>query len=522
MNDSTRYDGGQAERAPIPRSQGVTPAERYLQQLCERSFLRLWSYAGLFRDQGIANTREGKEVCDLLVVFENRVVMFSDKLCEFPRTGNLELDWCRWFRRAIARSADQVWGAERWLRQHPQRLFLDRACKTRIPIPIPADDQTVFHRIVVAHGGAERCREHFGGGSGSFVLMPSLSGTAHYDRRAAAATIGAVKPFTIGDLDPSRGFVHVFDDASLDMVMRTLDTLPDLVAYLEKKERFFRSGRLGWAAGEEDLMAFYLKYVNEQDEHDFVVPSEVAAVAIEEGHYMNFLSCPERRAQVAANHISYSWDALLEKFIGHSLGATQHYTTSANLVDDERMYRFMAREPRTRRRMLSRALHEILEQATSERRRARIVQPSSPGDPFYVFLGFAPRQDRSYEDYRVLRRELLVRYAMAVKVKFADASDIIGIATEPASYGDDRSEDLVYMDGRNWTDREWEEARHWQTELHLFEEMRMYSATEQEYPVERIGVQIRDFRAPGPKNRRNMPCGCGSGKKFKKCCGRPT
>jgi hypothetical protein len=269
-------------------------------------------------------------------------------------------------------------------------------------------------------------------------------------------------------------------------------------------------------------MAFYLKYMNDQDEHDFVVPAEASAVAIEEGHYLNFLSRPERRAQVAANQISYSWDALVEEFIGHSLGGTQHFTTSASLSDDERMYRFMAREPRTRRRLLGRALHEILEKATSEQRRARIVQASSPGDPIYVFLAIAPGRDQSYEEYREFRRELLVRYAMAVKVKFPEASDIIGIATEPASHGDDRSEDLVYMDGRNWTERAWEDARHWQKTLHLFEEMRMYSGTVQEYPVERMGVQIRDFRAPGPKNRRNKPCRCGSGKKFKKCCGRPT
>jgi hypothetical protein len=34
----------------IPRSEGVTDAERYLKKLCDRSFLSLWSYTRIFND----------------------------------------------------------------------------------------------------------------------------------------------------------------------------------------------------------------------------------------------------------------------------------------------------------------------------------------------------------------------------------------------------------------------------------------------------------------------------------------
>jgi hypothetical protein len=36
---------------PVVRADGLNPAERYLQRLCERTFLRLWSYPGVYRDQ---------------------------------------------------------------------------------------------------------------------------------------------------------------------------------------------------------------------------------------------------------------------------------------------------------------------------------------------------------------------------------------------------------------------------------------------------------------------------------------
>ena len=53
----------------------------------------------------------GKEICDLLVVFDRHLFVFSDKYCAFPDTGDIALDWCRWYKRAIKKSADQVWGA---------------------------------------------------------------------------------------------------------------------------------------------------------------------------------------------------------------------------------------------------------------------------------------------------------------------------------------------------------------------------------------------------------------------------
>ena len=45
-------------------------------------------------------------------------------------------------------------------------------------------------------------------------------------------------PFVVGQVDPAKGYVHVFDDTALEIVMRTLDTITDFTAYLTKKEQF--------------------------------------------------------------------------------------------------------------------------------------------------------------------------------------------------------------------------------------------------------------------------------------------
>ena len=137
------------------------PGERYLQRLCDRSFLSLWSYPSTFRDQKASGKGDGKELCDLLVVFGDDVLIFSDKSCSFPETGDTHLDWSRWFRRAVMKSAEQVWGAERWLRDDPNRTFLDRACTQPFPLEIPPAHRTRVHRIVVAHNVADRCAAFF-------------------------------------------------------------------------------------------------------------------------------------------------------------------------------------------------------------------------------------------------------------------------------------------------------------------------------------------------------------------------
>src|SRR6266853_4448680 len=191
--------------APVQPAEGVTDAERYLAKLCKRSFLSLWSYPGVFRDQGRVDGKgDGKEVCDLLVVFDNHIIIFSDKDCQFQDGVGLKVAWARWFKKAVLASAKQVWGAERWIRGFPTRLFLDRKCTKPFPIELPKPDEAIFHRVVVAHDASRACKAVLGG-SGSLMLDNGLVGDAHLTSM----------PFMIGRLHESRGYVHVFDDITL-------------------------------------------------------------------------------------------------------------------------------------------------------------------------------------------------------------------------------------------------------------------------------------------------------------------
>ena len=283
------------------RSSGVTPSEKYLVHLCEKAFLRLWSYPNLYRDQG-----SGKELCDVLIVFGQDVIVFSDKSCAYPDSGDEAKDWARWFKRSIRESARQVYGAERWISHHPKRIFLDPACKHPLPVDLPPSDAMRIHRVVVARGAGERCSAFFGGDSGSLMVRNDLAGDAHIN-----APAGPFGVFRIGQVDPEKGYVHVFDDENLDILLSELDTTADFVAYLTRKEAFLCSQTVVSAPGEEDLLAHYLTHTNANDEHDFVFPPDLDLIQFD--HLYRGMSDDEQyKAKKSADEISYRIDELIE------------------------------------------------------------------------------------------------------------------------------------------------------------------------------------------------------------------
>jgi hypothetical protein len=501
----------------IRRSQGTTPSERYLKRLCDHTFLSLWSYPNVWRDQGDARAGKGKEVCDLLVVFENHIIIFSDRYCEFPSSGNLELDWHRWFKRAVEQAAQQIWGAERWIKQHPDRVFLDQACKVRFPITLPSSDTAVIHRIVVAHGASQRCAELLGG-SGSLMIDTTLKGAGHYTPFARGG-----RPFTVGQVDPAKGYIHVFDDTTLDIVMRARDTIADFTGYLAKKESFLQSQAVH-VAGEEELLAIYLHDVDDSGEHNFVFPPGYTAIALGEGFWEAFQNQPQRQAQLVANQISYLWDDLIERFSKHILGGTRHYASHREIRESELPLRFLARERRTRRRVLSEALTDLVANTAPRQKRVRVMGPSDEGDPFYVFMAMPEYEDMihvaSYEDYRKLRREMLNAYCLVTKVEFPHAKDIVGIATEAGLFTPAKSEDLLYLDVRAWTEKDQANAVQLQKDLGgLLTNLKVFHGTESEYPE--LVSRNKAVHRRKTKTGRNDPCPCGSGRKFKHCCGNP-
>ena len=305
-------------RPPIVKEVGVTESERYLASLAEKSFLNLWSYPSPYRDQktGGNGRGDGKELCDLLVVCGDHVIIFSEKNIDWP-SGNLNVAWARWTKRAVMAAAKQAKGAERWIEEYPDRIFLDRNCENPFPIDLPEPEKRKFHHVIVARGASGQFKECLKGHSGSLIIQPSLKGKMNWPKDPSK-----VVPFAIGDVNPDGSFVHVLDDVSLDIVMQELDTIRDFTDYLVKKEEFLRSGQLKLAYGEENLLAYYATRINGEGDHDFVVDDACSPIKIYRNHYNNWTSEPQYLAKKQADKISYVWDDFITLFTDHMLNGT--------------------------------------------------------------------------------------------------------------------------------------------------------------------------------------------------------
>jgi hypothetical protein len=447
------------------------------------------------------------------VVFENHVFIFSDKQCKFPNSGDIRTDWSRWYKRAVRDSANQIYGAERWIFNFPDRIYIDSQCSQRFPFQIPPKQDAIIHRIVVSHGASESCIKQLGG-TGSLMICPQIIGDMHINSRE-----NICDPFAIGQINPQKGFVHVLDDTSLVAVMSTLDTISDFTRYLTKKEELIKCGKLIVAAGEDDLLAYYLRVTDEEGNHTFI-PSEgeekIDAIAIEEGFWEGYCKHPARLAQTKANEISYSWDRLIEKFIFHITTGTSYSLSHPDLKSQEMLLRFLAREDRTRRRFLAERLNELIENTPDNYRIARTLLPTKQGEPYYVFLLLPHDKTVSDETYREVRMGMLAAHIRIIKHRYPPATDIIGLATETGLY-EDRTEDLQYHDARVWTKEDEEEAIQFERDFKdMLVKRRVFRSNIDEYPNDESSKITFGMKG----SERNKPCPCRSGKKFKHCCGR--
>lgn len=432
----------------------LTPSEALVARLCRRSFLSLWSEPN-------PRAGPGKELCDLIVVCAPDVVIFSVKEIALGDSGDSQVDGNRWRRRAIDDSVKQLYGAGRRVRAGGNVVRADGS----LGLPLPQLELIRTHHVAVALGSA-----------------------------------GAV-PYEQGDF--GRGFVHVFDEESLECVLGELDTVTDFVAYLTAKEALLASGSVPLlSGGEKDLLAVYLHRGRS-------FPSGAGLLVIEPGAWTALTTKAEWGRRKHADRESYVWDYLIETLT--SLTGVPGSLGRELLDEREAILRVMAREDRFARRMLASAFNEFMRHAAAGKTRARITR--SPNGAVYVFLAGARDEDRDHRS-RELQLRCFVARGLAADGKLSlpghpendtprrdvdhptvesahapsardaerDAPLVIGIATERYEGRPGFSLDAVYVKIPRWTDEEQRKMEGIQADLGYFRAPLIEHEHVEEYP----------------------------------------
>jgi len=383
-----------------------TPTEAFVHAVCRQSFLSLWSYAS---PEGKTH---GREMCDILVVCDPDIIIFSVKEVRPTKHADDAVRAQRWVRAAVDESVDQVYGAERFIQSDKHRHIRQEDGSDALPYP-PKDVRRI-HRVAVA-----------------------LGGDGHF-------------PLSFGDF--GKGFVHVFDERSFSILTSNLDTITDFVDYLRAKEELFSTRTDVRFALEEDILAVYLHGNRSFPPADLML--------IEEGSWAEFEKKPEVQEKRAADEISYVWDRLIER-IGRDVAA-RNMLFENTLSEDESVLRVMARENRFNRRILGQGLVSFFESSTEGRVRSRVV-PSLSGIG-YVFLATPRDEDRGKRNDELEMRCFVVRH------RIAPMETVIGIGTEVKTGEPGSSWDihLLHIPNDEFTDEFREKAEEMSTAFGYF------------------------------------------------------
>lgn len=166
-----------------------TEGENFVNELAFSSFFKYWCYPSPKYENG-----DKKEICDLLVIFNDVLIIFSIKNYEFK--GN----HLRYFNNTISKATKQISGAF-------NILFCDKEIRIKHPDKVeevfPKDKIENVFRVIVNLGED-------------------------------------VKFYPFNSLTGKNDFVTIFDKNTFQTIIKELDTIPDFIDYLKKREILFK------------------------------------------------------------------------------------------------------------------------------------------------------------------------------------------------------------------------------------------------------------------------------------------
>lgn len=446
----------------IIKSAPFNESEKLLSKLADKVFLSLWSFPNVYTDEGISKG-QGEELCDLLVVFNEHVIIFSDKgEVTYKPTTDIKVGWKRWVKKAYLKSCFQAYRAEKWINEYPKRIFLDKKCSIPFPIEFPPADKIHIHRVVIVRGITKAASEYYSDDSGTLMLRPDIVGEEHFER-----------PFMIGRPSHDKGYIHFFDEKSIQIVFDELDTIADLTKYLSKKEAFIDAGRLLTASGEDDLLGYYLSSYEDADAKGnpyFIDPLPENRVVVWPGFYESVRQTEVYKLMGNFRRASYFWDKAIDLMGQGAFQGKWKETNGKNYDEEIMVLRYMAAEHRFARSFLSPAVQEIVARPFPDDEvlpRVRII--GSMTNPMLCYLWLVlPRTSEfsDYQKYREARKNLLAHYCSACKDAKPQFEIIVGVACDAVNH-EGGSEELIHVHTHEWGEAEYVEAKRIRNELGL-------------------------------------------------------
>jgi hypothetical protein len=228
--------------------------------------------------------------------------------------------------------------------------------------------------------------------------------------------------FAVGRLSSTKGWVHVFDDQTLPIVLSELSTIADFLDYLRKKEALLDSGRFARAESELDLFGYFL-----WNGREFPIP-DAEQFRLDPGLWPQVETNPQFLAAREENKIGRFWDGLIEYLTSLYMKEELEHGNAMTVVEHEQLVRVMAGETRFARRILSKWILERAERAKNGHVGSLCQSPQD--SVLYVLLIGPGDGGKPHAQYRQARAQQLYARCIVAKAVRSERRLIVGIALD--------------------------------------------------------------------------------------------
>jgi len=300
-------------------------AEQLVNNLALKTFLTDWCYLNPMLPSG-------KELCDLLVLFDEIAIIWQIKDLKLDKRGKYK-------KSEVEKNLHQLSGARR-------QLF---ELKTPIELENPRRGKEKFDSATIKE----------------LYLISVLLG----EGEDWFSFVEYIKGYTI----------HVFTRDFTQIILNELDTISDFTNYLRAKEALVgKDKQLIILGGEEELLALYLG-----NNRSFERLNEATRVMIDQGSWEHFQNSQEYKEKKKQDEISYGWDHIINRV--HE--ASPEYEIVA---------RELARPNRFERRVLSKDFFEAYIIADNDKQYPLFRRTFALNGVTYCFLFADDTKPRDY------------------------------------------------------------------------------------------------------------------------------
>ncbi len=300
-------------------------AEDLVYELATKSFLIDWCYRN-------PKWSDGKELCDLLVVFGEIAIIWQIKDLKIGNDGKQN-------EREVKKNLSQLSGAKRRLFDLKKEIILENP---------------------------RRVKEKFDPRKIKEIYLIS-------------ALVGEDEDFFSFFKEFKNKKIHVLNKEALETILNELDTIQDFINYVKEKEKLFvLDNQMLLMGGEKDLLAYYI--TNERNFDKFV---EYNGIFMDEGIWEHLSKRPEYIKKQEEDKISYIWDEIINRI--HTSG--KGYEVVA---------RELAKPHRFERRILGKSFFDAHVRAHHEIKNNVFRRVMEVGGVTYCFMFLDNKKSRDF------------------------------------------------------------------------------------------------------------------------------